>query len=378
VAIGTGSIPVALLLLANWSMTGSPLRFGYEVLWGSNHSLGLHDDPTGHPHTPWRALLLGVKYAVQLNWIVTQWPVPIVVVVAGGMLLARRPRRWDLLLLAFIGSQLLVYAFYWHDGQFVGPRFMFTAVPALLILAARAPFIASDRLRGVGRRVALITIPVCIGVAWLRHMPPFGVQGLASEFRDSRTRLKVDPPREIRSGTVQNALVFVQEGAATRLLHRLWGIGISRPASARLLENADACSLLEAVRSEEQRPASDSAGRLPRIDRAVRPFTPTNVDAHIPDPNFRVSSTASLTPACREEIALDSRLRNTVGYGPMLLLNRFDDAGRIAGNAIYVMNLGERNEILRRRFADRHWYRYEVPRSQRDTMPVLVPYDSAP
>ena len=377
-AIGAGAIPIALLLFVNWKLTGSPLRFGYEVLWGANHSLGLHDDPTGHPHTAWRALLLGVKYAVQLNWITTAWPVPIIAIVAAGMLAARRPHRWDFVLFALFGAQLIVYAFYWHDGQFIGPRFMFTAVPVLLMLAARAPFVASARLEGVPRRIALIVIPVCIGVAWLRHMPPFGVQGLASEFRESRTRLKLEPPREIVSGVVQNALVFVQEGAATRLLHRLWGVGVSRPAAARLLASADACTLLEAVRAEEQRPSTDSILRLRQIEVAVRPYRASRLDIHIPDPNFRVSGAASLTPACRNEIANDNRVRNTVAYGPMLLLNRFDEDGRIGGNAVYVINLGERNEVLRRRFADRHWYRYEVSKSSSDTMPVLVPYDSAP
>jgi hypothetical protein len=376
-AVVSGAIPVFLLLVANWRTTGSPFRFGYEVLWGSNHSLGLHDDPTGHPHTPWRALVLGVKYAAQLNWITTAWPVPLMLVVASGMLLARRPPRWDLLLLALVGFQWLVYTFYWHDGQFIGPRFLFSAVPALLILAARAPFIAHQRLRGVARRIAMITIPVCIGVSWLRHMPPFGVQGLAQEFRESRSRLKLDPPVEIESGAVRHALVFVQEGAATRLLRRLWGIGVSRPDAARLLDSADGCSLLEAVRAEELSPGDD-AGRVQRIESRVTPFRPSIANVHVPDQNFRVSENASLTPACRREIALDNRLRNTVAYGSMLLLNRFDGTGRIGGNAVYVMNLGERNEVLRGRFADRRWYRYEVPLSRRDTTPLLVPYDSLP
>jgi hypothetical protein len=91
-----------------------------------------------------------------------------------------------------------------------------------------------------------------------------------------------------------------------------------------------------------------------------------------------VSDNASLTPACREEIALDGRLKNTVAYGPLLLLNRFDRDGRLGGNVVYAMNLGERNRVLRERFADRHWFRYEVPRDRADTLPVLVPYDSIP
>lgn len=377
VAIAVGVVPIALLLIANWRTTGSPLRFGYEVLWGANHSLGLHDDPTGHPHTAWRALLLGVKYAAQLNWIVMSWPVPILVIVAAGLLLARRRSRWDVFLLAWFCAQLTVYAFYWHDGQFIGPRFLFAAIPALVILVARAPFIAADRLHGVRRRIALVTIPVCIGVAWLRAMPPFGVQGIANEFRESRTRLKLDPPREVRSAAIGDALIFVQEGAATRLLHRLWGLGVSRPNAARLLADADGCSLLEAVRAEERRDPADTLRRVERIRRSVQPFRQSDASPRVPDPNFRVSDSTSVTKACGAELAHDFRIHNTVAYGPMLLLNRFDGAGRIGGPVVYVLDLGERNEVLRTRFGDRRWYRFEVPRDRPENLPVLVPYDSA-
>lgn len=377
VAIGVGIVPIVLLLIANWRTTGNPFRFGYEILWGANHSLGLHDDPTGHPHTPWRALLLGVKYLTQVNWIATAWPVPILLILAAGMLLTRRANRWDLLLLALFCAQLIAYAFYWHDGQFVGPRFLFAAIPALLILVARTPFIAADRLRGVWRRIALLTIPVCIGVAWLRSMPPFGVQGLAKEFHDSRTRLKLDPPREARSGAIGSALIFVQEGAATRLLHRLWGLGVSRPDAARLLADADACSLLEAVRAEERRDPADTLGRVERIRSSVRPFRPSDASPRLADPNFRVSDSTTVTKACAAEAAHDLRIHNTVAYGPMLLHNRFDDAGRISGPVVYVLDLGERNEVLRTRFGDRRWYRYEAPRNRPENLPVLLPYDSA-
>lgn len=372
-----GAVPVLILLWANWRTTGHPLQFGYEVLWGPNHSLGLHADPTGNPHNAWRALLLGIKYTVQLSWIATAWPVPVILIVATGLALALRPNRWDVLLLVMFAAQLTVYAFYWHDGQFAGPRFLFTALPAVLILASRFPFIVAPRTSGTARRIAIAIIPVCIGVSWLRSMQPFGVQGVAREFRDSRSRLKLGPPREITSGAVGNALIFVQEGAATRLLHRLWGVGVSRRDAARLLRYADHCSLLAAVTSEELRGSADSVGRLPRIENAVRPFVRTGKSGRFPDPNFKVSDVSQMTSECIAEVRHDERVKNTIGYGSMLLQNRFDDQGRIAGDAIYVMDLRNHNEVLRDRFSDRAWYRYESPAAARDSSAVLVPY-SAP
>jgi hypothetical protein len=377
VGAAAGAIPVLLLMLVNWRTTGHPLHFGYEVLWGPNHSLGLHDDPTGNPHTAWRALLLAVKYTMQMSWIASSWPVPIMVIVAAGLAFALRPNRWDVLLLVLFVAQVAVYAFYWHDGQFAGPRFLYTALPAFLILAARMPFLVAPRARGTVRRVAIAIIPVCIGVSWLRSMQPFGVQGLAREFRESRSRLKIDPPLEVSSGAVRNALIFVQEGAAARLQHRLWGVGVSRKDAARLIRYSDHCSLLDAVISEEQRGSADSVGRLARIERAAQPFVESARNGVFPDRNFKVSDASRMTLECIAEVAHDNRVKNTIAYGSMLLQNEFDDEGRIGGAAVYVMDLRNHNEVLRARFGGRQWYRFEVPRDRPDSNAVLVPYAPA-
>ena len=377
-AIAAGAVPLALLLWANWRTTGDPMLFGYQLLWGPNHSLGLHDDPLGNPHTPWRALLLAVKYTAQLNWIATAWPVPVIAMVAAGLLCARTVNRWDLLLLVFVAAQIVTYAFYWHDGQFVGPRFVFSAVPALLVLAARAPFLAADRAgAGVWWRIAVLTVPVCLGVSWLRSMRPYGVQGLVTEFRETRTRLKLDPPEAAERGQLGRALIFVQEGASSRLVHRLWGLGISRPDAARLLATADACSLVEAVRVEEERSPIDTVGRAERIAHAVQPFVHSPQTPRLPDPGFRVSDSTAIRGACAREVAHDYRVRNTVAFGPMLLRNQIDADGRIGGDVVYALDLGERNAVLRGRFGDRAWYRFEVPRARPGNDPILVPYEEA-
>ena len=49
-------------------------------------------------------------------------------------------------------------------------------------------------------------------------------------------------------------------------------------------------------------------------------------------------------------------------------------ADRIGGDAVYVMDLRTHNEALRERFANRQWYRFEVPRDHPDSNPVLIPY----
>jgi hypothetical protein len=374
-----GAVPLAVLLGANWATNGDPMLFGYELLWGPNHSLGLHDDPSGNPHTPLRAFLLAVKYFIQLNWIITAWPLPVFFLVVIGLLAAPTTHRWDAVLLGWFVAQLVAHALYWHDGQFVGPRFLFAAVPAVLALAARAPILLAERAgRGTTRwRMAVAIVPVCIGVAWLRPMKPFGVQATANELRATRSRFKVDPPIETRSATFGPALIFVQEGATTRLLHRLWGLGVSRADASRLMANADACSLVDAVQAETTRPAGDTAGRLRRLEQAIKPYTRSRRQVVVPDVTFRISDSASVTPACASEIMHDYRIKNVIAFGPMLLLNRFDSTGHVGGRVVYALDMGKHNEVLRGRFGDRTWYRYEVPRNRPDTLPILVPYDAA-
>ena len=378
VALAAGAVPLALLLWANWATNGSPTLFGYEALWGPNHSLGLHDDPSGNPHTPERAFLLAVKYIVQLNWIVTAWPVPVLLLVVFGLLATDRTNRWDALLLGWFCLQLLAHALYWHDGQFVGPRFLFTAVPALLMLAARAPVLLAARAgRGTTPwRVAVVLVPVCVLVAWLRPMKPFGVQAAARELRATRSSFKIAPPKETQSASFGPALIFVQEGVSTRLLHRLWGLGVSRPDAARLMATVDGCSLVDAVDAESARAAQDTTGRVQRLEQATRPYTPGARKVLVPDATFRISDSASVTPGCTREIVHDFRVKNVIAFGPMLLLNRFDSTGSLGGRVVYALDMGAHNEVLRSRFNDRRWYRYEVPRNRADTLPILVPYDA--
>jgi hypothetical protein len=374
VATAAGAIPVGLLLWLNWRTTGGPLHFGYEMLWGPLHSLGLHDDPTGHPHTAWRAFNLAMKYLLQVNWVATAWPIPVLLVAAIGLLFAESKNRWDALLLAHFCTQLALHAFYWHDGQFIGPRFLFSAIPGVLVLASRAPFLITARLNGgAWRRIAIVVLPVCVVASWIAPMKPFGALALTVEYREQRQSFKVPPPTAMGG---RNALVFIQEGANARLLHRLWGVGVSRAEAARLLEQFDGCSLFEAVRAEESQPTGDSLVRVQRMRQRGRPFIASTSNLRGPTMHLRVNDSSSVTPACAAEIEHDGRMGWPVAYGPMLLQNQIDSAGRIGGDAVFVMDLRDRNEVLRARFGDRHWYRYEIPTNGDGRTPVLVPYDT--
>src|SRR4030095_9594820 len=177
VVLAAGALPVAGLLVTNMLTTGRPLLFGYEVLWGANHSLGFHDDPSGNPHTPARALALATVYLMQLNWSLFEWPIAGLLVVAGALVIVGKLGQWGALLLGWIGVQLVGYAAYWHAGALFGPRYLFTVVPALLLIAGRGLPIAERNSSPVARRAVVAAVAASILSSWLIRATPVGARG---------------------------------------------------------------------------------------------------------------------------------------------------------------------------------------------------------
>ncbi|HYV96376.1 MAG TPA: hypothetical protein VE967_02850 [Gemmatimonadaceae bacterium] len=368
--IGAGVIGVLPLLIANARTTGSPFRFGYEVLWGNAHRLGFHADPQGGVHTLGRAFEYAVTYVNQLDLNVTLWPVPILLVIIAGLLTARRLTRWDGLLLGLFWLQVVAYAAYWFQGEFLGPRFLFTALTAVIVFVARAPISIGRRYGPYTGRTALVFALVCIVIAWGAPNVRFGVWGTAKLVRSARPVLQADFEGAVRDANVHNALVFMREPFRTRLLRRMWGVGISRSDAAQLLEKRDACSLLTAVRAAEGDSSMAPAAKAAMIARDAAPYVPTD-SALRASFTVHISSVNSLTPACRQEIDDDARMGGGP-FGPVLPLEPIGPDGRLSGDVIYAADLGEHNDVLRKRFGDRTWYRLLVKRAPDRSLHLVV------
>ena len=62
-------------------------------------------------------------------------------------------------------------------------------------------------------------------------------------------------------------------------------------------------------------------------------------------------------------------------FGAALPLEHINDDGQIGGNVVYANDLSEHNEVLRKRFADRTWYRLVLSNtSDGGLRATLVPY----
>jgi hypothetical protein len=355
--IVSGLIPVAMLLYVNARTTGAPLRLGYEVLYGTAHQLGFHDDPYGVPFTPARALGLLSKYLLQLNVVLFEWPLPALGVLAAGLLALRRPSRWDFLLIGSFAAQAVAYSLYWGDGMFRGPRYLFTALVAVMILIARAPFLLTEATRGTVRRAIPFVVPACVLVAWLVAGGGAGVAARVRGYQRIPARFRVDPTATTRAAGVHHALVFVNEDSRTRTLHRLWSLGIGRGNAARLMDSAPVCAVRLAIDAEQSLSLSHAEGRLERLVNAA-----TTLD-----------TSASLPAVCQDDMRRDAE--GWLTYLPFFAANEVGPDGRLGGDVVYALDLGEHNEVLRSRFGDRAWYRIGMKSVSREVIVTLTPYD---
>ena len=371
-----GALPLVGLLLANKLTNGDALRFGYDVIWGTNHSLGFHTDPLGTAHTPARGLKSVMAALMQLNWSLFGWPIAGLVVVSGALIAIRSLERWEIVLLGWIELHLIAYSAFWSEGHFLGPRYLFTLVPAFVILAARGIVAGVGRAPQRVRRSLIAGLGAAMLGAWVFPRPPFGPVGEARAARPLRAALKLDIDPIVGSLAGGKALIFVTEPASLRLARRLWGLGISRPDAIRLVSQKDNCALLDAA-VEEAKQQGTASERLARLNATTNYAPAAGPRVASPDPAFKINDMKSITQKCWAEGAIDYNAGHAVSFGPTLLRNEIGPDGRVAGPIVFAADMVEHNEVLRSRFGDRTWYRLRLPAGTVDRVPRLIPYEQA-
>jgi hypothetical protein len=370
-----GAVPVAMLLWANARTTGNPLLFAYDALNGPGHRLGFHLAPNGEMHTPIHGLVLASGYLMRLDRFLLEWPLPSLLFVVVGLLLTH-PGKWEFLLIALAAAFLLGYGAYWFDGFFAGPRFLFTALPAFVFFVARAPIALMRALsQPLLRRACALVVPISVAVAWLG---PIGVSSAASRialYHDQRTKLKTDVDAQTERAGVRNALVFVNESWRGRLLARLRVLGVQQFRAEHVLDTVDACALQTALDAEDSLGARAPGNQVDRVLRRAASFGHAARVPGVPaDQAISVVPGSAPTATCVREVRSDSA--GSMPYALFLALQHVNADARVGGDIVYVRDFGVRDEILRSRFADRHWYRYRPPADLADTSLAFVPYEN--
>ncbi len=337
-AAGFGvALPMAVLMWVNANTTGHPLVFGYSVLWGEAHDFGFHSAPWGVAHTPARGLEQINLYFLVLQRHLFETPFPGLLPTVLALALSRNFRSLDRYLIVSSGLLVGIYFAYFHNGVYLGPRFMFPLLPLLAIWTARLPALLKERFGpGLPYRTAVYAYAIGAVVA-VTVSGPLRARAHAANMVTSRW--------VAGAAGVSDALVLVRESWGAQLFSRMWALGVTRPQAEMLYAASDRCRLEHAISEVEQAVARGPdafAALLPAVEDSARlvraPFSE--------DPTARVLPGAVYSTLCRTRVAEEQ-----TGFTVFLPLILTEDDGNI-----YARDLHARDTLLLQAFPDRDVY----------------------
>lgn len=359
IAAGVGvAIPFAAMMWVNAHTTGSPLLFGYQVLWGSSHDLGFHRAPWGVSHTPLRGIELVNLYALRLQAYLFESSLPSLAPALGALYLTRRLDRFDRYLLASSALLVGMYFAYWHDGFIFGPRFVFPLLPVLALWTARFPALVRERMGdGLAYRGTWYGFGVAAVLAGFISIP-----ARAREYAHSFVSMRFDYLAPARSARVENALIFVRESWGTQLMARMWALGVPRSETELLYGKVDACVLETHIDQLERSGVRDTAAfnalaplLLDSANVVKSPYSPDATERYLP-------GSAYAAPCVRR---IEEDRAGFTLIAPLLY--------RDWGTNIYARDMHERNKALIREYPGRAVYLLRPASSETGALPQLYP-----
>ena len=351
-------LPIAALLWVNARTTGDPFRFGYNVLWGSNVGLGFHEAPWGDPHTPARGMELVNLYLLRLQMYLFETPLPSLLPALVAFALTRSLDRLDRYLITSSALLLGVYFLYWHEGYYLGPRFVFALAPLFALWTAR--FLPLLRERLVAERVYRTAVYGSILAVVLAVCVQVPIR--ARQYASLTTTIRWDADSAAEAIGARNALVFVRESWGAQIIPRMWVLGVSRTDADRLYRHVDTCLLDQGVSAVEQR-GLRGADAVAALRPLLRDSSRVVKSTFSPDYTQRYLPGTKYPPRCRQRLLEDAA--GFTHFTPLLL-------ARGDGN-IYARDLHERNAVLLAMHPDRPVFLIKPPTSRETEMPQFVP-----
>ena len=307
--------PAAAFLAFNHATTGHALLLGYEAQWGSAHRLGFHEAPWGPPHTVARGWELIARYYRQLQWAMYESPLSALSFPALAIVLTRRFRAVDGVLLGGAALLSLAYFAYWFEAEHLGPRYLFPLAPLVALWTARLPGVLSTR--GAPRWLAG-AVAVVIGVNVLAGL----VVGTPERWRQYATYAsgrRWDADSALAEAQIKDAVILVREPWGAQVAARLAGRGVPRPMVERLYRSTDLCVLDTAVAGLEREGLSwpDAAPALMELMRDSLRVVPMT---RSPDHTSRMLIEVTYPARCEARLLEDRR--GTFSLLPLLLASR--------------------------------------------------------
>jgi hypothetical protein len=332
---------LSVQLWINAQTTGAALLFGYNANYGAGQEIGFHRTPWGDVHTPAHGIELLNLYFVRLQSFFLEVPVPALFPAAAALALTRRLTPFDRYLLASSGLLCALYFAYWHDGFYLGPRFLYPMLPVLALWTARMFPAVRERVSSelAGPTLALATV-LAVGIGLTTSIPV-----RVREHRTRFTTMRWNADRAASAAGIRHALVLVRESWGAQLISRMGAAGFSAGRTEQIYRRVDACLLEQALDTIEARRLERAAAEavlLPLLADSARVVpSPYTVDK-----TNRYLAGVSYTPECRRRLEDDHR--GFTLYPPLVL------AGR--GDVIYARDLHSRDSLLLRTSPDRDVY----------------------
>ena len=344
------AIPLGATLWVNAQTTGHPLLFGYTLLWGPGHDLGFHHVPWGPPHTAARGLELVNLYLLELQSYFLETPFPSLLPALAVLALGTRLRPFDRYLATSSALIIGLYFAYWHNGYFLGPRFLYPLLPVLAIWTARFGALLRERwgTDALPNRVWVYTALTSVMMAATWSLP-YRVR----QYRETSFSQRWPAAEAARAAGAEQALVLVRESWGAQSIARMWGLGVPRSQAEFVYGRSDMCALHTTLGRLERAGVRDSAATAALL--SVTADSAALVDSVLSaDRSERLLPGSSYTPECVARWHDDAR--GFTLYPPLLLDDR-------SGN-VYARDLHARDTLALLEYPDRPLF-------------LLVPPDTA-
>ena len=341
------AVPTAGLFAYNAHFFGSPFTFGYDIALGTAGKPGFGLDPWGNRYDAAAALGYTAMDVLALGTHLLESPLPPLLLVATALLTMRSASSGVRLLIGTVTAVLVANLFYWHHGLYMGPRMLFEAAPAWLLLfavsvvhvARRLPGHADARFSIRNAFIGAVAASVLLGIF---GFAPQRARGYAAPATAASVEAAVQTP----------AIVFVHETWRSRLAMRLAATGMRLDSIETVLRQNATCDVQHYAdaRDADAVRAADLAGTLNFEPRA------TNLPAVVEvAPGVRIVGGIEMVTSgvCAAE------LRSDFGGVQDLasLLASGDLPGSPARGILFVRDLGpERNRVVLSQHGDRAAY----------------------
>jgi hypothetical protein len=363
-----GALPfLAALLAYNRHFFGSALSFGYEVALGPQMRLGFLRDPWGNDYGLREAIGYTSSDLMTLGVNLLESPLPAVLLIGVFLLVQRRLAAGERVLLGWALAPVVTNFFYWHHGLLMGPRMLYEAAPAWVLLFAGAACALAARLperAGGGalspRRGYIVAVVAAVAT---------GLLLLAPQRALSYSGLRLDAVRTAPPQLDAPSLVFVHGAWTGRIAMSLAANRFRLDTVETLLRQNPTCRVHELARAAAAGNAAAVAGVLSSLDTIPRSTGLPRVVEVSRGNAIRVAEGEMLTPDCAREAQSDRR--GIIDAAPLVWLGDVP-GGRVRG-ALYVRDMGP---ALNARLIAEHPARVPAVYMADDAgTPVLLPYE---